>query len=147
MAVGKLDDGHLALGSATAKAQDVDMSAALAYLAAGIITLWGVAHVLPTARVVHGFDDTSHDNRLVVTQEWVAEAMTMWFIAAVIVITTALSGPHELTTWIYRASGAMLIALAALTAVTGARTPVIFFKVCPFLQGATAVLLLAASWV
>jgi hypothetical protein len=34
----------------------------------------------------------------------------------------------------------MLIALAALTAVTGARTAFIFFKVCPVLLGATAAL-------
>jgi len=51
-----------------------------------------------------------------------------------------------LTDWIYRASAVMLLALATLTAVTGARTPVIFFKICPFLLGATAVLLLTASW-
>jgi hypothetical protein len=123
------------------------MGAALAYLAAGTITLWGVAHVLPTSRVVHGFDDTSHDNRLVITQEWVAEAMAMWFVAAVVVLATAFGGSHRsLTNWIYRASAIMLLALATLTAVTGARTRVIFFKVCPFLQAATAILLLIASW-
>ena len=60
------------------------MSAVLAYVAAGIVFLWGLAHVLPTARIVHGFDDTSRDNRLVITQEWIAEAMTMWFIATVV---------------------------------------------------------------
>jgi hypothetical protein len=107
----------------------------------------GVAHVLPTTRVVHGFDDTSHDNRLVITQEWIAEAMTMWFIAAVVIVATVVSGSAELTSWIYRAAGVMLIALAALTSVTGARTPVVFFKVCPFLQGATAILLIVASWI
>jgi hypothetical protein len=41
----------------------------------------------------------------------------------------------------------MLVAVAILTAVTGARTPVIFFKICPFLLCATAALLLTASWV
>jgi len=124
------------------------MSAALAYVAAGIITVWGVAHVLPTARVVHGFDDTSHDNRLVITQEWIAEGFTVWFIAAVVVIATAVGGSHEtLTAWIYRASAIMLLAVATLTAMTGARTSVIFFKVCPVLLSVTATLLLTASWV
>lgn len=119
----------------------------LAYLAAGIVALWGVAHVLPTARVLDGFADTSRDNRLVVTQEWIAEGMTMWFIAAVVAISTASGGGHsDLADWIYRASAVMLLALGALTAVTGARTPVIFFKICPFLQASAAGLLLAASW-
>ncbi len=123
------------------------MSAVLAYIAAGIVALWGVAHVLPTKRVVQGYNDTSRDNRLVITQEWIAEAMAMWFIAAVVALATGLGGSHQsLTDWIYRASAIMLFALATLTAVTGARTPVIFFKICPFLQGSTAILLLIASW-
>jgi hypothetical protein len=124
------------------------MSAALAYIAAGIVALWGAAHVLPTAQVVRGYSDTSSDNRLVITQEWIAEAMAMWFIAVVVVLATALGGSHEsLTCWIYRASAIMLLAEAALTAVTGARTPVVFFKICPFLLGAMATLLLVASWI
>ena len=124
------------------------MSAAFAYVAAGIITFWGVAHALPTTRVVHGFDDTSRDNRLVITQEWIAEAMTMWFIAAVVVITTAMGGSHKnVTDWVYRASAIMLLTVALLTTVTGARTAVVFFKICPVLLGVTAGLLLAASWV
>ncbi len=124
------------------------MSAVLAYIAAGIIGLWGVAHVLPTARVVHGFQDTSADNRLVITQEWIAEAMTMWFIAAIVAITTGVgSSQHSMTHWIYRASAAMLLSVATLTAVTGARTAVIFFKICPVLLAVSAALLLTASWV
>jgi hypothetical protein len=43
-----------------------------------------------------------------------------------------------------RAVSALLIALATLTALTGARTPVIWFKICPVLLGATAALLTAS---
>ena len=71
------------------------MSTVLAYVAAGVVGLWGVAHALPTARVVHGFGDPSRDNRLVITQEWIAEAMTMWFIATVVIIAAALGGSHH----------------------------------------------------
>jgi hypothetical protein len=124
------------------------LSSVLAYVAAGVVGLWGVAHVLPTARVVHGFSDTSRDNRLVITQEWIAEGMTMWLIATVVIIAAALgSSHHAFGDWVYRASAVMLGAVAVLTAVTGARTPVIFFKICPFLLCATAALLLTASWV
>ena len=103
--------------------------------------------MLPTARVVQGFSDTSRDNRLVISQEWIAEAMTMWFIAAIVVVATAFGGSHQnLTDWVYRASAILLLAIAALTTVTGARTAVIFFKVCPVLLTGTAALLLVASW-
>ena len=71
------------------------MSETLAYVSAGIVALWGIAHVVPTARVVDGYNDTSRDNRLVITQEWIAEAMTMWFIAAVVVIATAIGSPNR----------------------------------------------------
>jgi len=111
------------------------------------VGLWGIAHVLPTARVVRGFDDTTHDNRLVITQEWIAEAMTMWFITAVIVLVTTLGSSRlSVVDWVYRTSAIMLIAIAALTTVTGARTTVIFFKICPVLLSITAAMLLAASW-
>jgi hypothetical protein len=137
--------GLSTLGFAGIAGHHIGVSAVLAYVAAGVVALWGVAHVLPTARVVHGFNDTSRDNRLVIAQEWIAEAMTMWFVAAV---AAALGGSHQvLADWVCRASAIMLIALAALTAVTRARTAVIFFKICPVLLGASAALLLVASWV
>jgi hypothetical protein len=112
-----------------------------------MVALWGIAHVLPTARVVEGYHDTSHDNRLVIAEEWIAEAMAMWLIAAVDAIATATrSAQPSLTDWIYRASAIMLLAVAVLTAFTGARTPIIFFKICPLLLSTTAALLFAASW-
>jgi hypothetical protein len=46
---------------------------------------------------------------------------------------------------VYRAAAGLLAALAVLTALTGARTPVIWFKICPVLLSVAAVLLLAAS--
>jgi len=120
----------------------------LAYLSAGVIALWGIAHVIPTRQVVNGFGPISRNNRLVFTQEWLAEALTMWFIAVVIVITTAVAGSGEpVTGWVYRAAAVMLAAIATLTASTGARTPVIWFKICPVLLASAATLLIiAASW-
>jgi hypothetical protein len=75
---------------------------------------------------------------LVITQEWIAEAMAMWFIAAVVVIAAASGNPCQaLADWVYRASAIMLLAVAVLTATTGARTAVVFFKICPVLLSAT----------
>jgi len=123
------------------------MSAVLAYLSAALITAWGTAHAIPTRQVLAGFSPITPDNRRIIQQEWLAEAITMWGLAAVIIAATAAGGETTDTrTWVYRAASAMLIALAALTALTGARTPVIWFKICPVLLSVTAALLLAASF-
>ena len=71
----------------------------------------------------------------------------MWGVAAVIIAATATGGAApSVRDWVYRATAGLLLALAALTALTGARTPVIWFKVCPALLTSAAALLLAASF-
>jgi len=71
----------------------------------------------------------------------------MWGTAAIIIAATAAPGTAPDTrAWVYRTASALLVSLAALTAVTGARTPVIWFKICPVLLAAAALLLLAASF-
>lgn len=122
------------------------MATALAYVAAALVALWGVAHAIPTRQVLAGFEPISRDNRRVVLQEWLAEAFTMWGIAAVIVAVTVVAGARDdAAEWVYRATGLLLVALAGLTALTGARTQVIWFKICPVLLTASALLLVTAS--
>jgi hypothetical protein len=123
------------------------MSAVLAYVSAALVAAWGVAHAAPTRQVLAGFEPVTADNRWVIKQEWLAEAFTMWGVAAVIIAATATGGTAaSVRDWVYRAAAGLLLALAALTALTGARTPVIWFKVCPALLTSAAVLLLAASF-
>ena len=121
------------------------MRLALSYLAAFLTGAWGVAHTIPTREVVAAFQPITTDNRRIITQEWVAESVTMWATAGVIVAATATSVNSDVTSWVYRVCGAALLTLAALTAVTGARTRVIWFKICPALLTVSAVLLVAAS--
>jgi hypothetical protein len=116
-----------------------------AYVAAALTALWGVAHAVPTRQVLAGFAPITADNRRVLKQEWLAEAMTMWGLAALIIVVTAVGSGAEVTNWVYRVAAALLVSLAVLTALTGARTPVIWFKVCPVLLTASAALLVAAS--
>jgi hypothetical protein len=124
----------------------IAMGTALAYVAAAIVALWGVAHAIPTRQVVAGFDPVTADNRRIILQEWLAEAFTMWGICAVVVTTTVVSGAAtDVSAWIYRVAAALLVALATLTALTGARTPVVWFKICPVLLTGSAVLLVIAS--
>jgi hypothetical protein len=124
------------------------MAPLLAYLAGGIVALWGVAHAVPTRQVLAGFAPITTDNRRIVVQEWLAEAFTMWGIAAlVMVVTAAGAADTSIGVWVYRVAAGLLVALAALTVLTGARTRVVWFKVCPVLLASSAVLLLAASLV
>jgi hypothetical protein len=53
----------------------------IVYVAASLVALWGVAHAIPTAQVVAGFAPITVDNRRVLTQEWLAEAFTMWGVS------------------------------------------------------------------
>ena len=123
-----------------------DMSAVLAYVAAVVVAAWGVAYVVPTRQVVAGFGPVSADNRRVIVQEWLAEAFTMWGVAAMVIAATAAGGAvTDVRAWVYRVAAALLVALGVLTALTGARTPVVWFKVCPVVMAGAAVLLLAAA--
>ena len=123
------------------------MAALLAYVAGAVVAVWGVAHAVPTRQVLAGFAPITANNRRIVAQEWLAEAFTMWGIAALVIVVTAIGGTElGARVWVYRVAAALLIALGALTAVTGARTPVVWFKICPVLLAGSAVLLLAASF-
>ena len=122
------------------------MGAAFAYVAAAAIGLWGVSHAVPTAQVVAGFEPISQDNRRVIVQEWLAEAVTMWGLAALVIAVTAVDVDAGVTAWVYRIAAGILVTLAGLTAATGARTAVIWFKICPALLTGSAVLLLIASF-
>jgi len=122
------------------------MAAILAYIAGAVVAVWGLAHAVPTRQVLAGFGPITADNRRIILQEWLAEAFTMWGTAAVVIVVTAVSGPDTgARAWVYRTAALLLIALATLTAVTGARTPVVWFKICPVLLTGSAVLLLIAS--
>jgi hypothetical protein len=122
------------------------MTSVLAFAAAALVALWGVAHAIPTRQVIAGFEPIETDNRRVLTQEWLAEAFTMWGLAAIVIAATVAGSETAVAAWVYRSAAALLLGLAALTALTGARTPVIWFKICPVLLTISAVLLLTASF-
>jgi hypothetical protein len=122
------------------------MSAFLAYAAAAVVAAWGLAHAVPTRQVVAGFGSITTDNRRIIVQEWLAEAFTMWGVAAMVIAATAAGGAiADVRGWVYRVAAALLVAIGALTALTGARTPVVWFKVCPVVMAVAAALLLVAS--
>jgi hypothetical protein len=68
------------------------MSAVLASLGAALVAVWGVAHAIPTRQVLAGFEPVTADNRRIIKQEWLAEAFSMWGVAAVVIAATAAGG-------------------------------------------------------
>ena len=126
--------------------QHVCMALVLAYVAAVLVALWGVAHAIPTRQVIAGFAPIETDNRRILTQEWLAEAFTMWGMAAIVVAATLAGSGTSVAAWVYRAVAGLLLGLAVLTSATGARTAVIWFKICPALLTISALLLLVASF-
>jgi hypothetical protein len=119
---------------------------ALLYAGAIVVALWGVAHLIPTGSVVAGFGAITLDNRRVLTMEWVAEGLTMIFAGALIAAVTLTSRSDDsVAIVVYRGVAGLLAAIAVLTALTGARTPVGWFKACPVVLGSAIGLILVGS--
>lgn len=122
------------------------MADSLGYAASFIVGIWGVAHLIPTRVVVAGFGEISTENRRVLTMEWGAEGLTMLFVAVLVAAVTLRAGAGDpVVVLVYRTAAGLLAAIAALTAVTGARTPVRWFKACPLVLAAVVALLLVGS--
>jgi len=106
-----------------------------------VITLWGIAHLLPTKSVVSGFGTISGDNRKIITMEWIAEGLTLCFIGLLVILVTLYAGPQNLVSvLVYRVTAWMLVAMAGLTFVTGAKTSITVIKVCPLVKSIVAIL-------
>ena len=119
------------------------MQELLLYVAGGLAIIWGISHLIATRPVVEGFGDISRDNRFYITQEWIAEGIAICFAGILILLVTAIDGPaNHASLIVYMTSAGFFLTIAALTAVTGARTAVLPFKICSFLLTLIAVLLL-----
>ena len=118
----------------------------LLYAGSAVSIAWGIAHLVPTKSVVKGFGDISADNRRIITMEWLAEGFTLIFIGLLVALITALyDHSNAISLLVYRVSGGMLVAMAALTALTGARTKIIPIKICPFILVSVVVLFILGS--
>lgn len=122
------------------------MADVLVYVAGSALVLWGIAHIAPTKLVAGSFGEISLDNRRIFVMEWVAEGVTHISIGLLAIFVAALeSSGGSAAQLVYRVLAVALVGLGVLTAMTGSRTPVIWFKVCPFVLTGAAALLLARS--
>ncbi len=121
-------------------------AAALAYAASAMLIAWGSAHLAPTRAVATSFGAISLDNRRILVMEWIAEGIAHISIGVLVILVTAIDGAGDSTTeLVYCVCAGTLLALAALTAMTGSRTAVIWFRICPFVLSTAAVLLVIAA--
>jgi len=117
------------------------MNETLLYIGSIVIILWGIAHIIPTKAIVNGFGEISEDNRKVLTMELIAEGLTLIFLGVLPLLVTLSVGIQDRTAGIvYLACAAMLLVMAILTGMTGARTSTIWYKLCPAIKTVVAVL-------
>ena len=122
------------------------MNEALLYIGSIVIILWGIAHIIPTKAIVSGFGEISEDNRKVLTMELIAEGLTLIFLGVLPLLVTLLVGIQNRTAGIvYLACAVMLLVMAVLTAMTGARTSTIWYKLCPAIKTVVAVLFILGT--
>ena len=123
------------------------MSEAFAFVAAGIVFVWGVSHIIPTRQVIAGFGEITQDNRYIITMEWVAEGLAFVFVAILIVaVTWSTNVAEKAEDLVYWVVSGFLITIGVWTAMTGARTGVIWFKACPVVMSVSSGLLITASF-
>ena len=122
------------------------MNEILIFIGSAIIILWGIAHLIPTKNIVAGFGAISEDNKKIIAMESIAEGLTLIFLGALPLLVTVLSDPQSAAaTIVYLACAVMLLVMALLTLLIGARTPTIWYKICPAVKTAVAILFIFGS--
>jgi hypothetical protein len=118
----------------------------LLLVGSSIIILWGIAHIIPVKSIVKGFGDISADNKKILVMEWVAEGLTLCFIGLLVLVVTVFIGTGDpsikIVFWL---AAGMLVVMAVLTSLTGARTAILPIKICPAIKLIVAILFIVAS--
>jgi len=110
------------------------------------VTLWGVAHLIFTKGVVKDFGDISKDNKLIITMEWIMEGLLMIFIGLFLLIITLIGGANNvLSMYVYWLCSIMLIIMAVVSLMTGARVNFPPYRLCPVIFTVVAVLIIIGS--
>lgn len=118
----------------------------LLYAGSALITAWGIAHIVPTKSVVNGFGAISQENKRIITMEWIAEGLTLCLIGLLVLFVTIFKeSRNQVSNIVYWASAAMLLVMAVLTSLTGARTSIVPIKICPAVKIAVAILFVLGS--
>jgi hypothetical protein len=118
----------------------------LVYLAAALIGAWGVAHLLATRGAVAGFGALTADNRRIITMEWIVEGVALISLGTLVAAVTAVERASAAASAAYTVAIVTLAALAVVSLFTGFRVAFLPYRLCPFIFGASAVLIAAGAW-
>jgi len=122
------------------------MNQVVLYIASALTGLWGVAHLFATKGVVAGFGDISTDNRRVITMEWIVEGVALLSVAAFVVAATTVQADAAVSSAVYAVAVGTLIVLAVVSLFTGFKVAFLPYRLCPFIFGASAVLIAWGGW-
>ncbi len=119
------------------------MRVRLLFVISGLLNIiWGISHLFPTNSVVRGFGSISLDNTRIILMEWINEGFTLIFIGLLVITVTFMGTDLQLKRAVYVLSAIMLVAMAVLSLLTGFRIDFLPFRLCPFIFGLSALLLL-----
>ena len=117
----------------------------LAYIGAGLTTLWGIGHLFPTRNIVADFGDISEDNRNIITMEWIVEGVALIFIGALVATVTAVDASSPVTSAVYKLTVIGFNALSVVSLLTGFKVNFFAFKLCPVIFTGSSILILLAA--
>jgi hypothetical protein len=118
------------------------MKKILFYISGALTIIWGISHLFPTAGVVEGFGEITHDNKLIITMEWITEGLTLIFLGVLTIMVTMIKSGGKLANNIYISIICMLFAMAILSLFTGFRINFLPFRLCPVIFSASAILII-----
>ena len=121
------------------------MSSLFLYLGAALVSVWGIAHLVPTRNVVAGFGDISEDNRNIIAMEWIVEGVSLIFIGVLVIVVTLVEPAAATSQAVYILTSIGLVALALVALFTGFKVKFLPFRLCPLVLTISAALVLAGA--
>ena len=123
------------------------MQIILLCLGAALTVIWGISYLIPTKNVVAGFGDISHDNRQIITMEWIVEGVSLVLVGALVAVVTFIDPKAAVSRAVYIVSTIGLLTLALVSLFTGFKVRFLPFKLCPFILTVSAVLVISGALV
>lgn len=123
------------------------MNSILLYLSAGLLAIWGIAHLIPTKSVVKNFGEISPDNKKIITMEWIIEGATLIFLGAIISLVTIIDPNSTLSLGTYLLTALMLNVLSIISLNTGFQVNFLPFKLCPVIFTGASILIIVGVFV
>jgi len=118
----------------------------LLYIGSILIILWGIGHLMPTRKIVEDFGSISNDSKLIITQTWVSEGITLIFIGIFALVITIIEDFISVASIaVYFLCGIILIIMAIWHVFTGSKTPILPMKICPIILTIVAILFMLGS--